>query len=575
MRLGENVALLGAAFQIGRSALAAYQAAISITGQNIANVGNPDYARQTGQLDALPGGMTLAGVAPGAGVNLSGLERHIDEAVEARLRLALGQRSGAQTIYQTLSGVEALYNELTDADLSSQLSAFFSSLSDLQTDPAEPTTRNLVISNAGTVIQTLQRQRNGLLSEVEGLNKSAAQVTETANSLAQEIAHLNEQVVAAEAQGQGGAGPLRDRRDSLLRQLGELMDIQVREQDNGIVNVYVGSEPLVDFNRSRGLKTQTVREDGLARVTVRFADNNGTVVMRSGKLAAIVQARDVHLAGQLAKIDQLTAGLIYEVNCVHSSGRGLVGYTQLTGSYALQDANVALSSSQAGVPFPVQNGTFLVHVRDQATGRVTTRMIEVDLDGLNNDDTTLNSLAAALDNVPGITASVTGDNRLQLSADAGWEISFSEDNSHALAALGVGTFFEGTNATTIAVNAAVRADPRLLATSVDGTPGDGTNAGRLAAVGASASALLGNVSIQEFHEAIVTGLGVDTAAANTEQEAADAAYSSLLAQREATSGVSLDEETINLMKYEQSFQGASRFLSVVNSLTDEVLNLVQ
>ena len=138
-------------------------------------------------------------------------------------------------------------------------------------------------------------------------------------------------------------------------------------------------------------------------------------------------------------------------------------------------------TARPSLPFPVQNGTFLVHVRDQATGQTTTRMIEVDLDGLNDDDTTLNSLAAALDNVPGISAAVTGDNRLQLSADSGFEVSFSEDSSHALAALGVGTFFDGTNAATIAVNSAVQDDPRLLATSLDGTPGDGRNAGRLAA----------------------------------------------------------------------------------------------
>ena len=568
------MALLGAAFQIGRSALAAYQTAIAVTGQNIANVGNPDYTRQTGQLEALAGGMTPSGVAPGCGVDLAGLERHIDEAVEARLRLALGQRSGAQTVYATLNRVESLYNELTDGDLSSQLSEFFGSLSNLQTDPAEATARNLVISNANAVIQTLQRQRAGLLSEVHDLNDTAQQVTATADSLARQIADLNEKVVAAEARGQGAAGALRDRRDSLLRQLGELVDIQTREQDNGIVNVYVGSQPLVDFNRSRGLKTQTVLEDGLERVTVRFADNGGTVVMRSGKLAAIVQTRDGHLADQLAKIDQLAAGLIYEVNCAHSGGRGLVGYTRLVGTFAADDPDAALNGSQANLPFPVQNGTFVVHVRDQATGQTTTRMIEVDLDGLNDDDTTLDTLAAALDNVPGLSAAVTGDNRLQLGADAGFEVSFSEDSSHALAALGLGTFFDGTNAASIAVNSAVRNNPRLLATSLDGTPGDGSNAGRLSAVGATESSLLGNVSIQEFHAGIVNGLAVETAAANTEQEAADAVYSSLLAQREATSGVSLDEETVNLMKYEQSFQGASRFISVLDTLAQEVLGLV-
>jgi len=71
------VAVLGAAFQIGRSALAAYQSAIAITGQNIANVGNTNYTRQTAGWWRMYGGMTLSGVAPGMGVNLSGLQRHV------------------------------------------------------------------------------------------------------------------------------------------------------------------------------------------------------------------------------------------------------------------------------------------------------------------------------------------------------------------------------------------------------------------------------------------------------------------------------------------------------------------
>jgi flagellar hook-associated protein 1 FlgK len=568
------VAVFGASLQIGQSALAAYQAAIAITGQNIANVGNPDYTRQSGRLAAVPGGMTPTGLAPGAGVTLSRLQRHVDQAVEARLRQALGARTGAETSYQTLSRVEALYNELTDYDLSSQLSAFFGSLSDLQTDPSESAARNLVLASADAVIRTLQRHRSGLLDQVSDLNDSVRSLTQTANGLAAEIARLNELIVTTEARSPGGAGALRDRRDSLLRQLGELMDIQTREQDTGVVNVYVGSEPLVDFNRSRGLTTETELHDGLERVTVRFADNHGTVVMREGKLAAIVQARDVQLAGQLGQVDQLAAALIYEVNRVHASGQGLVGYTSLTGTYAAGDADAALNTALAGLSFPVQNGTFYVHVRDQTTGQTVTRMIEVDLDGLKGDDTTLRSLAGALDAVPGLTATVAPDNRLSLRADAGSEIYFSEDSSGVLAALGVGTFFTGTNAATMAINPAVRSDPRLLAASLDGTPGDGSNAGRLAAVGGVPSALLGQASILDFHAATVSRLAVEVSTANTEYEAADAVYSSLLAQREAVSGVSLDEEAINLTKYERSFQGASRFVSVLDSLSEELLALV-
>jgi len=568
------VAVLGTSYQIGNSALAAYQAAIAVTGQNIANVGNPDYARQTGRLEPINGGTTSSGTAPGAGINLANLQRHLDEAVESRLRLSLAERSGAEARYQSLSRVEALYDELTEYDLSSQLNKLFGGLASLQADPTETTARNLVIAQADAVIETLQRHRNGLLNEASDLNNTIEELTQNANVLASEIAELNELIVTAEAHSPGGAGALRDRRDGLLRELGELMEVETREQSNGILNVYVGSEPLVDFNHSRGLTTEAVLEDGVERVTVRFADNNGTVILREGQVGALQEARDVHLAGQIEKLDGLTRALIYEVNRVHSSGRGLVGYSSLMGSYAVDDATAALNSDEAGLVFPVENGTFLVHVGDPDTERTTTRLIAVDLDGLNDDDTTLTSLAAALDAVPNLNATVTADNRLQLSTDAGCEATFSEDSSGALAALGVAGFFEGTDARTMDVASAVRADPRLIATSLNGAPGDGSNAGRLAAVGSNVSDLLAGQTIQDFHAGLVNTLAVQVSAAQTEYEASDAVYSSLLAQREATSGVSLDEEAINLTKYERAFQGASRFLSVLDSLTSEVLSLV-
>ncbi len=561
--------------------MAAYQSAITIAGQNIANVGNSDYTRQSGHLAAQDGGMTPAGVIPGTGVNMDTLQRHLDQAVEGRLRLALAQRNGADTRYQTLNGVESMYNELTDSDLSTQLGNLFGSFANLQTDPTEITARDQVVSCADSVIATLQRYRSGLLDSAAGLNDTAASLVKSANSMASEIAKLNEQIVAASARASGGDSALRDRRDALVRGLAEMMDIQTREQDNGVTNVYVGSEPLVEFDRSRGLTTETTLEQGVERMQIRFADNKGTVTVREGQLAAIAEARDVDLAGQLDKLDQLAKGLIYEVNRVHSGGRGLVGQTSLTSTNAVSDPDAPLSSAAAGLPFPVQNGTFLVQVRDRGSDRTTTRMIEVDLDGLVDEktkgdaDTSLTSLAKALNAVPGLKASVTADNRLAINSDGAYDVSFSDDSSGLLAALGIGGLFEGTDVATIAVNSAVRSDPRLIAASLDGAPGDGGNAGRLAAAGSTASELLGDLGVQDFHASIVNQLAVDTAAAKTTYESNDTVYSSLLAQRESVSGVNLDEEAINLTMFERAFQGASRYLSVLDTLSDSVLNLVQ
>jgi len=575
------VAVLGAAYQIGRSALTAYQAAVTVAGQNIANVSNPDYTRQSARLAALSGGLLPGGISAGTGVTVETLLRHIDDALEGRLRSALSQRAAAQTQYQALNQVETLYSELTDYDLSTQLSEFFASFANLQTDPLEPTARDLVIAKADAIATTLRRHRAGLLAQISDLNGQVEAAVREINTLAGQIADLNGQIVATAANGRGGDSALRDRRDGLLRRLAELLDVQTRVQQNGVINVYVGSEPLVEYGRARSLTTRTSIDNGIERVEVRFADNQGPVRVQTGQLAALVVARDTYLAGQLDRLDQLARGLIYEINRVHASGCGLSGYTRIEGTYAVNNPAAALNTAGAGLTYPVQEGTFVVHVRNTETGETTTRMIAVDLDGLpdpdlpGGQDTSLNVLVRMLGEVPGLSATVTPDNRIRIDAAPSYEVSFSDDTSGVLAALGIATFFDGTDAATLSVHAAIRANPALIAASSGGAAGDGTNAGHLAAVATQASTLLGGRTIPDFHAATVTQLGVDTAAAQTTYDASDAVYSGLLAHREATSGVNLDEEAVNLTMFERSFQGAARYLSVLDTLSESVLALVR
>ena len=568
--------MLGPSFTIGSSALASYQAAIAVTGQNIANAANPDYARQTGRLAAQLGGPAYGGVTPGGGVRLSALNRHVDEALEARLRSALGTRESADTLYRALTQTETAYNELTDEDVSSLLSDFFASFSTLQTNPQDSSARNLIISSADNLIRTFDRQRDGLIGQVESLNDEAVTSVDTVNRLVDEVADLNRMIVSSESDGVSSASALRDRRDGLLRDLGSLIDIEIREQSNGGVNIYVGSEPIVQFDRARGLRIDRELVDGLEVATVRFADNNSTVRLRGGRLHGLLAARDTYVRDQLGRFDDLSRALIYEVNKLHSSGAGLVGMTAVTGEYAVRDAGAALNSDAADLPFPIQNGTLIVHVRDTVTGAMITRQIEVDLDGIGGDDTSLRDLATALNNVPGLNASVTSDMRLRIEANSGQEFWVGDDRAGAMAALGVGGFFTGIDASTIDVSDAIRADNRLIAASASGARNDADNAGRIASLAADGarSDLLGGRTIQDFHLTMVNDLAVEAAGALTTQQATDAVYNSLFAQRESISGVSLDEEAINLSRYEAAYQGAARYLTVLDSLTTEVMALI-
>ena len=567
---------IGGAFQIGRSALSAYQAALAVTGQNIANLANPNYARQSSRLASVQGGVTYGYNKTGGGVALNQLTRHIDEALEARLRLSLGSKASAEVIYQTLSQTEASYNELTDQDISSQLNELFAEFSDLATSPQNNSSRNLTVATADTLITSIKRQRTNLVNQISDLNDQATASAQRAGDLTAEIASLNELIAQQEAGGVTIASSLRDSRDALLSELGELMNIQVREMDSGSINVYVGSEPLVEFDRSRGPIVVTSLENGIEVAQLRFADTLGSVQLTGGKLHGLLQARDLYLQDQINRFDTLAKGLIYEFNRIHSTGVGLVGYESILGEYSVTDETAALNSTAAGLTFPIENGSFIVHMRDKNTGQEITRLIQVDLDGLNNNDTTLADLAADLNNVPGLTAAVTADLRLQLTANSGQEIWFSEDSSGALAALGVATFFTGEDAQNMGINAAVRSDPRLIATSMNGELNDGDNAVRFAdlALDTSTSSILNNQSIQNYHESLIADLAVEASAALTAHDAAATVYDGLYAQREAISGVNVDEEAINLTKYQTAYQGAARYLTVVNSLTSEIMSLL-
>src|SRR3954462_4620011 len=130
------MSLLGA-LQAGKSALAVQQAALQVTGNNIANAGNADYTRQIATMAPALDQKIQPGMFIGTGVDLTGVKRQIDEALNARLRGSVSDNQAADTTQQWLSRVEAVFNELSDEDLSTGLSKFFNGWSNLANKPQD------------------------------------------------------------------------------------------------------------------------------------------------------------------------------------------------------------------------------------------------------------------------------------------------------------------------------------------------------------------------------------------------------------------------------------------------------
>jgi flagellar hook-associated protein 1 FlgK len=573
--------LINQALQVGRSALLSYQSALQVIGNNISNAGSPDYTRQTPGLSSVNGPGLPEGMRPGAGVALTSLKRNLDEALENRLRAAIGETEAQVARQQALAQVEALFDASGGLQLAARTNEFFNAMSDVQNAPDDIAARQLAIATGTSLAESLRQMRRSLGDLGADFNTRIAGLVETANDLSERIAELNTEIVSAEASG-SPASALRDQRDALIRDLSELLDVSVRPQANGAANVYIGNESLVDNGVSRGLSVMTHLDGEFERDEVVFADNSSRVAVGGGQLEGLIAARDEAAFGQIDGIDRLAAAVIFEVNKVHANGQGLTGYSTVTSSYAAADPAAPLNSSDAGLPFTPDNGSFYIATRDQATGAVVSHQIEIDLDGVG-EDTTLESLAADIsDNVSGVTATLTPDNRMTLSADPGLDFVFGfdgqvqrDDTSNVLAALGINTFFDGVSATDIEVNTSLSAQPSLLSAAAVNLSGDGVMAGRLAEVGQQESALLDNQSILEFYGSLANAVAVSGASARENAETSANVRSALQAQKENISGVSLDEEAVELLKFERAFQGASRFVSVVDRLTGELIALVR
>jgi flagellar hook-associated protein 1 len=196
----------------------------------------------------------------------------------------------------------------------------------------------------------------------------------------------------------------------------------------------------------------------------------------------------------------------------------------------------------------------------------TSTLVKVDLDGLNANDTTLNSLTAAIDAAAGVSATINAGRLVVTSDSPDVEVSFSQDSSGVLAAMGVNNFFTGHDARDIAVNQTLKDRPAMLAAAKNGNKGDNQTALAIAGLESAKIQALNGTSLKESYQAMVNGIAVDAATAKTNAEATLVVQQTLESQREALSGVSLDEEAINLMRQQRAFQAASRVISAVDEM---------
>lgn len=564
---------LFSAVQTAATSLQVTQLGLQTVGNNIANANTPGYIRQQ-VIQAPAAGYKLGNAVVGLGVRAQSVEQVVDETLLARLRkttseLALQEQREFENVNQ-----EAMLNELTDRDFSSMLNRFSTSFQEIANQPNSEAVKLLTLRRGQEIASQLRGMSEGINESAANARRSIRDVTANINRLAKEIGVLNTRIVELE----GGLDPrssavgLRDARIKALDELSSLVNVDASEQRDGSVTVFIGGDFLLASNLVRELKIQVLENDPKG-IEVRFVDTDSQIPISGGKLAGLYEAAQPSRPdGLLAKIDNLARDIIRVVNFVHSQGQGSRGFRDTVGEVTVlkQEQPIEIGNPNADI----QSGSFWITVADEATS--TKRSIEIPVVqlGLPNDSSP-SQIIAAINNIDGISASLTNDGKLQIKSDSpAISFSFAKDTSGVLSAFGINTFFKGNSALDIEVRSALLNDPSAIAASSAGVGVGTDNAIALARALSEGHPVLDGRSVNDLYQEMYS----DSIRTINEQKGIASGLrdfrQALESEHLRISGVNLDEEAVKMMSYQRSFQATSKLISTVAELLETLINMV-
>lgn len=562
--------------QMGGNTLQAMQIGLQVVGNNIANANTPGYIRQ--EAIYVPAPVQVHGsLILGTGVLIDGIVQKLDQFTQERLVGARGDRANAEVQEQVYDELERILNELSESgDLSSALTGFFNSIHDVMENPGDVGVRNQTVGKGIALAESFGVLQSGAFSLQGELNQRVTAVSQEINALAEEIRRLNVQVSSIEGGDSFGsqAAGLRVQRQTAVKRLSELIGIRVEEQPSGGLSVSVGGEFLVFEGQSRQVEISPANDAASGLGLITFVDTDSPLAATSGELQGLYTSRDEIIDSFLDKLDNLAGTLAFEFNKVYSQGQGLVGFRELTSVETIDNINAPLD--EAGLPFTPGSGWFEVVITNRANPELphTTRL-DITLDGLDQD-TTLSSLAAQLDAIDGLQATISTSGALQLSAESdGTEFSFVGDTSGVLAALGINTFFTGSSAATLGVNSELKGveNASKFAASLGGVGNDAGNADRLAAFLDLPLESAGNTAITDLYNQLLTEVTQGASVAQSVAEGYRVFEGTLESQEQAVSGVSIDEEAIKMITLQRIYQASAKYIQTCSELLDLLVNL--
>jgi flagellar hook-associated protein 1 FlgK len=553
---------------IARWALLSQQTAVEVAGHNIANVNTEGYTRQQAVIDAAPPISTTPGQI-GTGVRITEIKRAYDNFLGSQIISETNILGKWNVKEESLSRAEVVFNETTGGGLNKNLSEFWSAWQNLSLNPTGETERQAVLGKGKLLSDTFNKLSTDLKRIRDDIDKKIVSSVDEVNQWTSQIAELNKMIHESEVTGEN-ANDLRDKRELTIKKLAEKIDVNYYEESNNQVVVYTAKgRPLVTGQYAFQLQAVANGENA-ALHDVKWENVDGTLTditsdLTGGNLAGLVESRDSNVQQYLKKLDILSATIVKEVNKKHVTGYGLDRSTGLnffnglsvtTKTGASNTGSATISSGSVSNPQVVAADNY--EVRFTSSSGYT--IYNTTQSASSGTFTFSSGSSIAFFQQKGITVYISG------SASSGdkFIVSASEDSSSVMS-----------------LNSTVEGNTKKLAAAAGESAGDGDNArsiaglqGSLTMGGVSGSAS-GTYTFDDYYNAIVGTVGIDTATAKDTVQQREAVKLQLENRRENISGVSLDEEMTNLIKFQHAYGAAAKLIGTVDELLTTLMNTVR
>ena len=547
--------------------LLAQQLAIEVTGQNIANVETEGYSRQDVTFEAnTPRHAIKYGSMHqiGTGVRVAGIERAHDQFLFEQI-MDEGDLSGSTEVKKDIfEQLEVLFNEGSGRSLNDALSSFFASVHDLATNARGLSERADLVSKAEHLASTFNQTGKQLFTIQRNIDATIETEVVEINSLTTQIGKLNESIHANEPASQYKANDLRDNRDRLVKELSKKIDIQlIEESDNQIGLTLKDGTALVLKDRVFKLSTSLNGDnDSFKDVNIEYGSGlkNITSTITGGELRGYLDMRDTEVKSVVDKMNILSASFIQEFNGIHRAGFGLDGSSGLD----------FFSPLDVTVDHDVDNtGTAVVSMTNASPTTVSVDEYEIAFAGSNTlgiESFTLNNLTT---NASSGTFTFTTGSTFNIKDGFAVTISGAAVSGDKV------TFSVSENAASgMSVSSTITANTKKIAAGTT-TSGDGANALLMASLqnelvfnSVTLSSGSGSYTFDEYYNAVVSTIGIESFSAQATLRQQEGIMLQLNSRRESISGVSIDEEMIKMIKFQQAYNASARMISVVDEMLD-------